>query len=55
MIVLKIALWIVLAAVGTIAAFLLCCAIVGFVLGVAEALGLRRKPKFKIVRIEEEE
>jgi len=55
MIVLKIALWIVLSAVGVIAAFFLCCIIVGFVIGVAEALGIRRKPKFKIVRSEEEE
>jgi hypothetical protein len=51
MIVLKIVLW----AVGAIAAFFVCCAIVGFVLGVAEGLGLRRKPRFKVVRVEEEE
>ena len=47
--------WVLLSAVGVIAAFFLSCIIVGFVSGVAEGLGIRRKPKFKLVRIEEEE
>jgi hypothetical protein len=55
MIVLKIVLWILLATAGAIAAFFACCVIAGFVLGVAEGLGLRRQPRFKVVRVEEEE
>jgi hypothetical protein len=47
--------WVLLSAVGAIATVLVGCFIVGFVLGVTEGLGLRRKPRFKIVRIEEEE
>ena len=55
MIALWIVLWIVLLAVGAIAVCFVGCAIVGFVLGVAEGLGVRRKPRFKVVRFEENE
>ena len=50
MIVLKSLLW----PIAAITAYFLCCAVVGFVLGVARGLGLRRRPKFRIVRFDEE-
>lgn len=50
MIILKILLWLVAA----IAGYFLCCAIVGFVLGVAKGLGIWRRPRFRVIRCEEE-
>jgi hypothetical protein len=54
MIVLRIVLW----AVGAVAAFFLCCFVVGFVggltQGMPQALGFRRKPRFRVIRYEEE-
>lgn len=46
--------WIVLSALGAIPAFLLCCFVVGFVGGMAQSLGLQRKPRFRVIRYEEE-
>lgn len=51
MIVFRAVLW----ALGAFAAYLAACFIVGFIGGMAQSLGLRRKPKFKIVRYEEVE
>lgn len=51
MIVLQIVLW----ALGAFAAYLTICFIVGFVSALMGELGLRRRPKFKVVRYEEGE
>jgi len=38
---------------GILAACLAACFIVGFVGGVAQAMGIRGRPKFRVVRYEE--
>ena len=47
--------WILLLAVGAFPAFLLCCFVVGFVSALLGEIGIRRKPKFRVIRYEETE
>ena len=47
--------WMAFAALGVVPAYLLGCILVGFVVGLAEGLGFRRRPKLRVVGFKEEE
>lgn len=50
MIVIQVVVW----GLGAFVAYLGVCFIVGFISGMAQSLGLQRRPRFRIVRCEEE-